>query len=92
MESLVKTFCKGFEPVDDAVLTYLVSILDEIEEDDADLEEIEDVFSGFFPTFAAMQEGERNERIWDLVQKVRQLKLLGVCVFRQTLCRHLKNF
>jgi hypothetical protein len=70
MEQLVRTFCANFAPVDDAVLNYLVGVIGDSEADDIDLEDVEEIVSGFFPAFAALSDEDSHEKIWKLIQEV----------------------
>jgi len=56
--------------VDDAVVEYLTSFIGDAEADNVDLEEIEDVVTGFFPTFASLPDEEKHESLWELLQMV----------------------
>ncbi len=66
----VCVFCKNYDPsADDAVVDYLTSIIQDAETDNVNLEEIEDVVTGFFPVFASLREEEKHEALWSLLQK-----------------------
>ncbi|BDA44039.1 hypothetical protein COCOBI_05-2230 [Coccomyxa sp. Obi] len=66
----VCVFCKKCDPnADDAVVDYLTGIIQDAETDNVDLEEIEDVVTGFFPNFASLREEEKHEALWSLLQK-----------------------
>ena len=66
----VCVFCKNYDSnADEAVVDYLTSIIKDAETEHLDLEEIEDVITGFFPVFASLKEEEKHEALWSLLQK-----------------------
>lgn len=69
-DSVVR-FCHSFGAVaDDAVLDYITGIIEDAETDNVDLEEIEDVVTGFFPKFSSLPEERRHQVLWNLLQEV----------------------
>lgn len=71
VRNCVFDFCHKLDAkVDDAVVDYLTSFIRDAEADNVDLEETENFFTEFFPTFATLPDEEKHESLWELLQKV----------------------
>jgi hypothetical protein len=70
LEGVVRSFCNQFATADDAVVHYLVGVVEDIEAGNAEVEDIEEIVCGFFPAFVALSEEKRHERLWQLLEQV----------------------
>ena len=77
LQDSVLKFCQSLDAnVDHAVVEYIIGIIKDAQVDNVDLEEIEDVVTGFFPTFSSFPEERRHDKLWNLVQEVLQASLV----------------